>query len=271
MLNDSVRSAPEQDERPRPGRTAVPARLVRVIVGIIAATALAVGVSAAPALVAPAAAATYVSSKYTAPKYGERSKDVTALQQRLVKAKVLAKKYVTGYYGKLTKAAVKKFQKRVGYKATGKVNKKTWKKLVKKTGKIKIKKAKKTKKGIDRRCLVKGEALCVDKTKRKVYYLKNSKVIKTMDARFGCSSSPTREGRFSVLRKKKHVISNLYYTPMPYSIFFSGGQAIHYSADFKARGYNGCSHGCANIRDKKTLAWVYKRIDVGDPVIIYRS
>ncbi|MFC7624528.1 peptidoglycan-binding protein [Microlunatus sp. GCM10028923] len=250
-------------------------KFARVIVGVIAATALAVGVSAAPALVAPslvapAAAASYVSTKYSSPKYGERSKDVTALQQRLVKAKVLAKKYVTGYYGPLTKKAVKKFQKKVDLKATGKVTKATWKKLVAKTGKIKISKAKKSSKKIDRRCK-KGEVLCIDKTRDKVYYMKSGKIIKTMDARFGCANSRTREGRFSVLRKKKHVISNLYGSPMPYSIFFSGGQAVHYSSDFKARGYNGCSHGCVNIRDKKTLAWVYKRIDVGDPVIVYRS
>jgi lipoprotein-anchoring transpeptidase ErfK/SrfK len=247
-------------------------KFARVIVGIIAATALAVGVSATPALVTPAAAATsYVATKYASPKVGERSKDVVALQQRLVKAKLLAKKYVTGFYGSLTKSAVKKFQKKVGYKQTGKVDKRTWKKLVQKTGKIAIKKAKKTSKKIDRRCKAKGDVLCIDKTRDKVYYMKSGKIIKTMDARFGCAATKTREGRFSVLRKKKHVISNLYHTPMPYSMFFSGGQAVHYSADFRARGYNGCSHGCVNIRDKKTLAWVYKKMEVGDPVIVYRS
>jgi lipoprotein-anchoring transpeptidase ErfK/SrfK len=247
-------------------------KFARVIVGIIAASALAVGVSATPALVTPAAAATsYVSTAYGSPKYGERSKDVTTLQLRLVKAKALAKKYVTGYYATKTKAAVKKFQQKVHYKQTGKVDKKTWKKLVAKTGKIVIKKAKKVSKKIDRRCKAKGDVLCIDKTRHKVYYMKSGKIIKTLDARFGCSSSRTREGRFSVLRKKKHVISNLYGSSMPYSMFFSGGQAVHYSADFKARGYNGCSHGCVNIRDKKGLAWVYKKMEVGDPVIVYRS
>ena len=36
---------------------------------------------------------------------------------------------------------------------------------------------------------------------------------------------------------------------MPYAMFFSGGQAVHYSPDFAARGYNGASHGCVNVRN----------------------
>ena len=58
---------------------------------------------------------------------------------------------------------------------------------------------------------------------------------------------------------------------MPFSMFFSGGQAVHYSSDFAARGYAGCSHGCVNIRSKKTLAWIYAKIRVGDRVVVYRS
>jgi lipoprotein-anchoring transpeptidase ErfK/SrfK len=58
---------------------------------------------------------------------------------------------------------------------------------------------------------------------------------------------------------------------MPYSMFFSGGQAVHYSADFRARGYNGCSHGCVNVRDKSKLAWIYDRVKVGDKVLVYNA
>ena len=58
---------------------------------------------------------------------------------------------------------------------------------------------------------------------------------------------------------------------MPYAMFFSGGQAVHYSPDFAARGYNGCSHGCVNIRNRGGIRWVFNRIRVGDRVIVYRS
>ena len=45
--------------------------------------------------------------------------------------------------------------------------------------------------------------LCIDKTRRKLYYVKKSKIIKTMDARFGCASTRTREGVFSVFQKNR--------------------------------------------------------------------
>jgi hypothetical protein len=43
--------------------------------------------------------------------------------------------------------------------------------------------------------------------------------------------------------------SSLYATSMPYAMFFGGGQVVHYSPDFAARGYNGASHGCVNARN----------------------
>ncbi|HLT60746.1 MAG TPA: L,D-transpeptidase, partial [Microlunatus sp.] len=67
----------------------------------------------------------------------------------------------------------------------------------------------------------------------------------------------------------KHVISNLYHTPMPYSMFFSGGQAVHYSADFAARGYNGGSHGCVNVRNWAAIVELFAQARVGDKVIVY--
>ncbi len=124
---------------------------------------------------------------------------------------------------------------------------------------------------VSRRCRVTGRVLCIDKTRGRLYYLKNGRIIRTMDARFGCARTRTREGSFRVQRKYRYIVSSLYHTPMPYSMFFSGGQAVHYSSDFARRGYAGCSHGCVNIRARATLAYVYKRIRVGDRVIVYRS
>lgn len=123
---------------------------------------------------------------------------------------------------------------------------------------------------IDRRCMT-GRAFCVNKTTRKVTLLLNGKPLKTTDVRFGCRSTPTREGAFKVYRKSRHHVSSQYHSPMPWAMFFSGGQALHYSSDFAARGYGGCSHGCANIRSKSAISYMYARAPIGTKVIVYRS
>jgi hypothetical protein len=245
-------------------------RIISILMAVGVAIALvgAVTVGTAPT----AEAATYVSKKYTAPKKGQTNSGVTALQRRLIKAKVLGTAYATGYFGTKTESAVKSFQRRQGLSATGKVNRTTWNTLVKKTGSIKItSSASSGGKKLDGRCTFSGRALCIDKTRDKLYYVKNSKIIRTFDARFGCAATRTREGRFQVNWKSRNHYSTIYHTKMPYAMFFSGGQAVHYSSDFAARGYNGCSHGCVNIRNKSGIRWVFNRIHTGDRVIVYRS
>ncbi|HEY9335713.1 L,D-transpeptidase [Kribbella sp. NPDC004138] len=122
---------------------------------------------------------------------------------------------------------------------------------------------------IDSRCITKGRVLCINKKTRKLVYMVNGKPVQVLDVRFGSSKTPTRNGVFRVYRKSKNHVSSLYHTKMPYAMFFSGGQAVHYSSDFKARGYNGASHGCANVRDKKKIAWIFARVKVGDRVVVY--
>jgi len=245
-------------------------RIISILVSVAVGVALlgAVSVGSAPT----AAAATYVSKTYTAPKKGQTNSGVLALQRRLIKAKVLGSAYDTGYFGDKTRAAVKRFQRKHGLSANGKVDRTTWKKLVAKTGKIKLTSSASSKgKKIDKRCKYSGRALCIDKTRDKLYYIKDSKIIRTFDARFGCASTRTREGRFRVNWKSRNHYSTIYHTPMPYAMFFSGGQAVHYSSDFARRGYNGCSHGCVNIRNKSGIRWVFDRVRVGDRVVVYRS
>ncbi|TDO34357.1 L,D-transpeptidase-like protein [Kribbella sp. VKM Ac-2527] len=123
---------------------------------------------------------------------------------------------------------------------------------------------------LDRRCMT-GRIICVNKKTRKVAFLYNGKLLATGDARFGGRSTPTRQGMFKIQRKSKNHVSSIYKSPMPYAMFFSGGQAIHYSADFKARGYNGASHGCINMRDKSKIAWIFARVKVGDRVLVYNA
>nr|MBA3783696.1 L,D-transpeptidase [Nocardioides sp.] len=56
-----------------------------------------------------------------------------------------------------------------------------------------------------------------------------------------------------------------------FAMFFSGGQAVHYSPDFAAHGYAGASHGCVNVRDYDGVARLFGQVQIGDRVIVYRS
>jgi lipoprotein-anchoring transpeptidase ErfK/SrfK len=96
-------------------------------------------------------------------------------------------------------------------------------------------------------------------------------VVKTVDVRFGSSSTPTREGTYSVYFKSRDHVSRLYDSSMPFAMFFSGGQAVHYSSDFAATGYGGASHGCVNVRDYDAVAWLFDQVRVGDQVVVYWS
>jgi lipoprotein-anchoring transpeptidase ErfK/SrfK len=56
---------------------------------------------------------------------------------------------------------------------------------------------------------------------------------------------------------------------MPYSMFFSGGQAVHYSSNFARLGYSGASHGCVNVRNKARLVQLYGEVRIGDSVVVH--
>lgn len=125
---------------------------------------------------------------------------------------------------------------------------------------------------LDARCRT-GRVLCIDKTSRTLRWVVDGTVRTTLEARFGSTlnDTPTREGLFHVYLKSRDHVSKLYGSSMPFAMFFSGGQAVHYSSDFAAVGYNGASHGCVNIRDYDKLAWLFDQVRVGDTVVVYWS
>jgi peptidoglycan hydrolase-like protein with peptidoglycan-binding domain len=169
---------------------------------------------------------------------------------------------VTGTYGSTTTASVSGFQGKRGIPETGEVDQRTWDRLAANTGGGAA--------GLDRRCTT-GRVLCIDKSSRSLRWVIDGSVKMTMDVRFGSEQTPTREGSFSVYYKSRDHVSSLYDTPMPYAMFFDGGQAVHYSPDFAANGYNGSSHGCVNVRDKPAIASLFDQVRVGDKVIVYWS
>ncbi|MFF4425892.1 peptidoglycan-binding protein [Streptomyces sp. NPDC001549] len=202
---------------------------------------------------------------------GDENEQVRELQARLRQLKLMSVA-PTGFYGSKTTAAVKSYQSKNGLNATGSVDEATWKKI---EGASKKPTADELRPSTvnevdapDPRCM-QGRVMCISKESRTLAWMIDGKVVSTMDVRFGSENTPTREGVFNVGWKAKEWTSTIYHTPMPYAMFFSGGQAVHYSADFAARGYNGASHGCVNVRDKGKLSALFNQVQVGDKVVVY--
>lgn len=202
---------------------------------------------------------------------GDDSEQVRELQARLRQLKLMSVA-PTGFYGSKTTAAVKSFQTKNKLNATGGVDEPTWKKIQSLTKKPTADElrppAVNEADAPDPRCMT-GRVMCISKESRTLAWMIDGKVVSTMDVRFGSENTPTREGVFDVGWKAKDWTSTIYHTPMPYAMFFSGGQAVHYSADFAARGYAGASHGCVNVRDKAKLATLFDAVKVGDKVVVY--
>jgi peptidoglycan hydrolase-like protein with peptidoglycan-binding domain len=182
---------------------------------------------------------------------------------------------VTGSYDAETVAAVRGFQRKREIPVTGEVDQRTMDRLVAMTRQPtheELHNVQPEPGALDPRCTT-GRALCVDKTTSTLRWVVDGKVLKTMDARFGSvvNDTPTREGLFHVYWKDEDHVSNEYGSDMPFSMFFDGGQAVHYSSDFAAVGYAGASHGCVNIRDYDGLAWLFDQVVVGDKVVVYWS
>lgn len=114
-----------------------------------------------------------------------------------------------------------------------------------------------------------GKIICIDKSSRTLRLLTNGHTIVRMPVRFGAASTPTRNGMFRIYYKDADHVSRLFGSAMPYSMFFSGGQAIHYSSDFARRGYAGASHGCVNVRDYGKIQTLYRNAPTGTRVYIY--
>ena len=120
------------------------------------------------------------------------------------------------------------------------------------------------------RCLS-GRVVCIDKSTSTLRWVVNGSTRIKMSARFGSSSTPTREGTFYIYWKDIDHVSSLFGSAMPFAMFFAGGQAVHYSSDFAARGYAGRSHGCVNTRNWSATKALYYATRIGDKVVIYWS
>jgi hypothetical protein len=108
---------------------------------------------------------------------------------------------------------------------------------------------------------------CVDLTRQLTWVQKGKKVLwGPVPMRSGRAGYRTRTGWFKVYWKHKNHWSTLYNSPMPYSQFFSGGEAFHaiYGSVYDPNG----SYGCVNLRlaDARSLWNVTK---TGDHVYVW--
>lgn len=170
---------------------------------------------------------------------GQTSEQVRELQARLASLGLFGRS-PTGFYGDVTSEAVSAYQRKGALPVTGTTDAVTWDRLRAGTPRptqddlhppttLPLSKP-------DKRCLT-GRVLCISKQSRSLAWMVDGKVRAAMDVRFGSQYTPTRDGAFKVYWKSRDHHSTLYDTPMPYALFFSGGQAVHYSKDFATQGY----------------------------------
>ncbi|CAL9481276.1 MULTISPECIES: L,D-transpeptidase family protein [unclassified Streptomyces] len=202
---------------------------------------------------------------------GDTGRDVRELQARLRQVEWLVDG-PTGTYDDLTERAVRGFQGKRGLPRTGRTDTVTWQRLLgmsHEPGRWELYlMGGQPAAAPDPRCTT-GRVLCVSKSSRTLRWMIDGRTVSTMSVRFGSQYTPTREGVFHVYWKSRHHVSTLYDSAMPYAMFFSGGQAVHYSYDFAARGYAGASHGCVNVRDEAAIADLYAQVRNGDKVVVY--
>jgi len=175
-----------------------------------------------------------------------RIEHVTELQYRL-KWVGAYKGPVSGFFNKATQRAVKKYQRRVHLKITGIATHKTWAKLIPATIKARPLIPRPCKEGI-------GWHICYDRYRHQVTLWKRGELRNSWLVRGGDRGMATRTGNFRVYWRDKDHVSGIYGTPMPYSQFFSGGQAFHGSAKMMDP-WQDHSAGCVNmyIEDARQL------------------
>ena len=164
---------------------------------------------------------------------------------------------ITGYFGDLTQAAVKRFQKKVGLKVTGVANHATWRQLIPRTVRARSL--------VPNRCKGPGWNACYDRMRHQVTLWRGGRLWNTWLVRGGDRGMESDPGSYRVYMRDKDHVSGLYGSPMPFSQFYNGGEAFHGSPPM-VNPFVDHSHGCINmyVEDARQLWYltVPKRLDV---------
>lgn len=104
---------------------------------------------------------------------------------------------------------------------------------------------------------------CVDLSRQKAWLMKDRHVVygpvKIASGRKGYRSD---KGRFHVTYKDRDHVSSIFHAPMPYSVFYNGGEAFHQGSR-KVR-----SHGCIHLSHKSAKRF-YHYLHKGDVVRVH--
>jgi hypothetical protein len=130
------------------------------------------------------------------------------------------------------------FQRHVHLRATGVANHRTWARLIHHT--IRHRGA------IPHICKTAGWHACYDRSIHQVTLWHHGTMRNSWLVRGGDHTLQTRVGNWHVFYRDKFHVSTIYGTPMPYSQFFNGGQALHGSG-FMMDPFYEHSHGCINM------------------------
>jgi lipoprotein-anchoring transpeptidase ErfK/SrfK len=106
---------------------------------------------------------------------------------------------------------------------------------------------------------------CVDLSTQQAWLMRNGSVsYGPVPIASGMASAPTDPGTFRVFWKDLHHRSSEFHNaPMPYSVFFNGGDAFH--EDNVAVKSNGCVH-----LSQRAAQTFYNTLHVGDVVQVVR-
>jgi hypothetical protein len=152
----------------------------------------------------------------------------------------------TGVFGPATLTGVKAFQQRKHLPVTGVMTTTTWARLLQAT----LRNVAHT----PAVCKTPGWHACYDRSVHAVNLWHDAKIYNTWLVRGGESGLQTRLGTHRVYYRDIDHVSGEYGSPMPYSQFFDGGEALHGSA-LMTDPFVGHSHGCINmyIEDARQL------------------
>lgn len=105
---------------------------------------------------------------------------------------------------------------------------------------------------------------CVDLSRQRAWLMKNGHVVYG-PARIasGRKGYRTDRGHFHVTFKDRHHVSSIYHAPMPYSVFYHGGEAFH-QGSLHVR-----SHGCVHLSHKSAKRF-FHYLHRGDRVQVHR-
>jgi lipoprotein-anchoring transpeptidase ErfK/SrfK len=105
---------------------------------------------------------------------------------------------------------------------------------------------------------------CVDLSAQEAWLAHNGKVTYgPVKVRTGRAGFPTARGTFHVTFKDRDHVSSVYHSPMPYSVFFNGGDAFHEGSLAVS------SHGCVHLSRAAAVKF-YDTLHVGDEVQVVR-